>query len=79
MKVVHSFMPAPRIIERYPLSAADEGVVEPLGVEWRVEIDQIDRLIVDILAHDVEAVAKIKAVGHARAPESSPFSAIRSL
>ena len=43
MKVIDGFMPAPGVIERNPLSAADEGVVEPLRVERRVEIDQVYR------------------------------------
>jgi hypothetical protein len=68
--------PMPRILKggdlRFallPLRRLEQQVVVPLGIERRIEIDQVYRLIDESLAQDVQVVAKIKlipvSVGHA--------------
>ena len=48
----------------------EQDVVIGVRIERRVEIDQINALVRDMLAQDVEIVPEIELVGHA----SSPFS-----
>ena len=72
MEVIDRFVPTPSIIERHPLSAADEGVVKPFGVEGRIKINEIDRLVGDILAHDIKAIAEIEPVGSRSRHDPAP-------
>ena len=67
MEVVYGLMPTPSVIEGYPLCAAYEGVVETLGVERRVEVDQVNRFTRYVLSHHVKAIAKIKSVRNTHA------------
>ena len=43
---------------------AEEDVVGSVGVKGRVEIDQVHRLVGDVVAEDVEVVAVEEGVGH---------------
>ena len=45
---------------------AEEDVVRGVGVEGRVQVNQVDALIADVLAEDVQVVAEVKAVGDIR-------------
>ncbi len=62
--------PVPCVSERLHLGGAvlqallEENVERPLGVERRVEVDQVDALVRDLLAQDREVVAEeYRAVG----------------
>ena len=39
-----------------------DAVVIALGIEWRVEIDEVDALRLHLLAHDGQAVAVVEGV-----------------
>ena len=45
------------------LRRLEQQVVIALAVEWWIEIDQINALIHDILAQNVQAAAEVKGVG----------------
>ncbi len=71
-------VPVPGVLERLDLRLGalaarrlEQHVVGGLTVERRVEIDQIDARIGDVIAQDVEIVAVEQVVVHAR---SAPFS-----
>jgi len=58
------FAPVPSVLEGLDLGVADgagllaeEDVVGGLGVEGRVQIDEVDRVVGDVMAQDVEVVA----------------------
>ena len=42
---------------------AEEDVVGGVGVEGRVQVDEVDGLVGDVLAEDVQVVAEVEAVG----------------
>ena len=61
------FAPVPAIFEGgyrcvavVALGGFEEEVVIALGVEGRVEIDEVNRLVLDVLAQDVEVVAVVE-------------------
>jgi len=77
--------PVPRIVKggdlRVGTGAAlvpEQHVVRAVGVERRVEIDQVDRLVLDVLAQDVEVVTVVKSVHFKDSPkmETSLFDLI---
>ena len=62
--------PMPSVVERGDLRRrlfaallAEEDVVGGVGVEGRVEVDQVDAFVGDVLAQDVEVVAEVEFVG----------------
>ena len=59
----------PSVLERLNLRVGlravllgEQDVVVGVGVERRVEVDQVDRLILDVAAEDVEVVAVVENV-----------------
>ncbi len=66
----------------------EQDVVRPIGVEWRVEIDQIDTFVRKVLTHDFQVVAVVELVrlrrrcsspGHGESlPEDDPLRIDRS-
>jgi hypothetical protein len=46
-----------------PRLILEDDVVVPVRVEGRVEVDQIDALVRDVAAKDVEVVAVVEDVG----------------
>ena len=62
MKVSDSLIPLPRIIKGYPLCAADKSVVEPFGIEGRIQVNQVNRLPREVFPHYLQAVPKVEAV-----------------
>ena len=62
--------PVPGVLEGLDLGVADgsglfaeEDVVGGLGVEGRVEVDEVDRVVRDVVAEDLEVVAVVEDVG----------------
>ena len=70
--------PAPCVLEGSDLcggvlagALAEQDVVRRIGVERRVEVDEVNALVSDVLAEDVEVVAEVELVspvvcGHSR-------------
>ena len=63
-------VPGPGVLEGLDLGVGlgavffgDEDVVVGVGIEGRIEIDQIDGFIFDVAAEDFEVVAVIEGVG----------------
>ena len=61
--------PLPGVLERGYLSRgifaatlSKQDVVGGVGVEWRIEVDEIDTLIRDVLAQYVQVVAEVELV-----------------
>ena len=46
-----------------PRLVLEDDVVVPIRVEGRVQVDQIDRLVRDVPAEDVEIVSVVEEVG----------------
>ena len=42
----------------------EQHVVVGVGIEGRVEVDEIDRLVGEVLSHDAQIVAVVECVGH---------------
>ena len=66
-------IPVPSILKCFNLSLAvdpfwrlEEEVVVSFGVERRVQINQIDRLIFEMLTQDAKIVTVVQGVGHPR-------------
>ena len=62
--------PAPCVVEggnlrRRLLAAAlaEQDVVSGVGIEGRVEVDEVNALVGDVLTQDVEVVAEVEGVG----------------
>jgi hypothetical protein len=60
----------PRVLERDELRVAlaprlvlEDDVVVAVGAQRRVEVDEVDRLRVDVAPQDVEVVAVVEDVG----------------
>jgi hypothetical protein len=72
--VLGGISPVPGVLERLDLRVrllagrrAEQDVVVGLAVERRIEIDQINRLVLDVLAQDFEIVALVQdALFHRR-------------
>ena len=64
------FAPVPGVFEGFDLCVADgaglfaeEDVVGGLGIEGWVEVDEVDGVVGDVMAKDVEVVAVVEDVG----------------
>jgi hypothetical protein len=40
----------------------EEDVVVLVGLEWRVEVDEVNRLVLDVTAQDVKVVAVVEQI-----------------
>jgi hypothetical protein len=64
-------VPGPGVVEGFDLrrgglaaALLEEDVTGAVGVEGRIEIDEVDRLVGHVLPQDVEVVAIVAGVGH---------------
>ena len=64
-----AFAPVPGVVEGghlrlrlLPALVLEQHVVRAVRVERRVEVDQVDRLVLDVLAQDDEVVTVVKSV-----------------
>lgn len=62
-------VPVPRVFERRDLRfavaarfVAEQYVVIPIAVERRIKIDQIDRLVLDVVPQDLQIIAVVESV-----------------
>lgn len=51
----------------------EEGVVVLRGIEGRIEINQVNRLVLEVAAQDVQIIAVIKRAHEARLGNASCF------
>ena len=69
-----AFVPPPSVLERLnlrcrlrPITFCEQHVVAGVRVEGRIEVDQVDGLVVDVATEDVQVVAVVELVlGHGR-------------
>jgi hypothetical protein len=71
-------VPVPGVIKRLNLRGAlgaarafKQHVIAGVGIERRVQIDQVNALIADAVAQNLQVVAVIQMIGHAR-PDACP-------
>jgi hypothetical protein len=64
--------PMPSVLERLhlgvgfvPVRGLEQHVIGRARIERRIEIDEVDRLVADVLAQYGEIIAVIEGVGHA--------------
>jgi len=77
-----TLMPPPCVLERWICAAAwcpsfawEKHVVILIGLEWRIEVDEIHRAVRDVPPKHVQVIAIVQLVEHG--PECAPGARIR--